>query len=304
MQAKEALSDKGYDHLVDKEDVLLSYSDGYIDIKTISHLDQNINYRLNLLLPYIQTYILTYKPKNFKIILSLGDSIQNQYNIPSIAFTKKKNIQCFLIPNIDFFTGSIYNSLKEVENNDMPFDSKLNKAIFVGSSTGAFDDNTRIRFCQIAKSHSNIEACINNLCQAEKSEWIQKYPDIDSYLCSGWSIKDQIKNKIVVNIDGNTICWSRLYWQMTSNSIPIYIKNKESDMQFFDYIDYSNTYISCDLTNVVETINNTLSYPADKINQINKAGKSYIKLCFDDYMADPRVFLQECIDVILRRVIN
>lgn len=303
-QAKEYISGIGYDYPINKEDLLLSYCDGNINIEALENPDNNINYRLSLIIPYIYNYISSYHPKNFKIILSLGDIIQDQYKIPSIAFTKKKHIKCFLIPNIDFFTGVIYNSLKEVIANDIPFNNKFNKAIFVGSSTGSFDDNIRIKFCQITKHYDNIESCIHNLCQAEKSRWVERYADIDSYLCSGFSITDQIKRKIVINIDGNTVCWSRLYWQMQSNSIPVYIKNTESDIQFFDYIDSSNGYISCSLIDAVETITNILSYPMSRINEINQYGQSYIKLCFDDYIANSNIFLQKIFDHILTLIIN
>lgn len=294
----------GSEVLLDKEDIILSYSkdDSNIHVSALSELTNGCQHRLQLLLPYIQEYIREYHPDSFNVVVCLGDILKHQYQLPSICFSKKKSINSLLIPNIDFFTGAIYQFFQEVEQNDISFESKYDTAIFIGSSTGSFLNNTRVQFCQLSKKTQYIKSYIHNLCQADKSEWIKEYPEIESYIHPAISIKDQLKNKIVINIDGNTMCWSRLYWQMMSNSIPLYINRTQTDIQFFDYIDYTEGYISCHIDNVLDTIQHILQYQPELINNINNSGKNYIKKCFDDYIINPRQYLQNTINYILNKI--
>lgn len=305
MQCKtyhEKYKGKGSYDIIDTEDIQLTYDNNSISIKSLKKLDQGCEYRLKLLLPYFYSYINQYQPKPFEIIISLGDIAKHQYSIPCLSFSRKRSINSILIPNIDFFTGAIYQFFQEVDNNDIAFESKNNSAIFIGSSTGSFDNNTRIRFCQQSINNNKIKAYIHNLCQAEKSEWIARYPDIESYLHTPISISDQLKHKIVVNIDGNTMCWSRLYWQMRSDSIPLYVDKTQEDIQFFDYVDSSETYVSCSLENSIDTITEILQYPIQKIDKINIAGKHYFNQCFSDYMHNPQEFLQTIINYTLDKI--
>lgn len=291
--------------LLNQQDIILSYNqkESNIKINTISELNYGCKHRLQLLLPYIQKYIQEYKPKSFELIIALGDTINHQYSIPSICFSRPKTIHSILIPNIDLFSGVLYQSLNEVDQTDISFILKNNEAIFIGSSTGSFVNNNRIKFCRLSQKINNIKAYIHNLCQAEKSQWILEYPDIATYLHPSISIDNQLKYKVVINIDGNTLCWSRLYWQMKSNSIPLYINKNETDIQFFDYIDNSQTYESCSIDNSIDMINIILQYPIEKITQINNAGKNYIKICFDDYIVNPKKYLQNIINYTLNRLI-
>ena len=45
-----------------------------------------------------------------------------------------------------------------------------------------------------------------------------------------------MKHKFLVNIDGYAACYSRLYWQMASNSIPVYLIRDTQYEQLHDYL--------------------------------------------------------------------
>lgn len=296
----------GSDTLLDKQDIILSYNKNisHIKIKTLSELEYGPKYRLQLLFPYIQKYIEQHKPKSFDLIIALGDTINYQYSIPSICFSRSKKINSILIPNIDLFSRVLYRSLNNVIKKDISFVLKNNQAIFIGSSTGTMVDNKRIKFCRLSQKTPNIKGYIHNLCQAEKSQWISEYPDIKEYLHLPISIADQLKHKIVINIDGNTVCWSRLYWQMQSNSLPLYIDKTQTDIQFFDYVNSFQTYEYCSLDNSIDKIHTMLEYPIEKVMDINNAGKDYISKCFDDYLLNPTEYLQNIINTVFDNIIS
>ena len=290
---------------LDERDILLGYRGDKISIASSQELADGDRYRLSLIMPYIQNYINKYGPKTLDLIISLGDVLKKSYSgIPTICLSKHKDVAGILIPNIDFFTGVIHITLKH-SNNDILYDEKNNSSIFAGSSTGSFQNNTRILYGQKCLDSTTHFCHITNLCQADHSEWIKEYPFIDSLVTSELDIKKQLSHKVSVNIDGNTVCWSRLYWQMNSNSIPVYINKTDKDIQFFDYADSSDCYVECSLENSIETINSVLnSYSSDQIEQINLKGKNFCNTCFGDYLTNPQQFLQDIINDILSKISN
>jgi hypothetical protein len=290
---------------LDEEDIFLEYVNSKISIGSSKELSYGSKHRLQLLIPYIQNYIQIYKPKSFAIIISLADLVKSEYKLPTLCFAKNKtNNYGILIPNIDFFTGAIYQFFKEVDSFDIPYENKSNSSIFIGSSTGPFENNTRIRFCELCKNSNRYKAYIHNLCQNDKKLWIQKYSNIELYIHDSISIKDQLKNKILINIDGNTMCWSRLYWQMRSNSIPLYINKTTSEIQFFDYVDHSESYISCDIDDSLITIEKILNFKTEDITIINNLGKKYIQNLFNDYLNSPVEYLKYIINNTLNKILH
>ena len=291
--------------LLDNEDIIISFNSK--DIEIISHpgITESIKFRLNLIFPYILYYIDNYHPDPFDILIALGDKLRKNYgNLPILCFSKEKNIPGFLIPNIDFFTMSIVNFLDQVTLFDHPYRDKSNSSIFTGSSTGPLENNIRLLFCEKSLSNKDrYKSYISNICQHSVYDWIRYYPNLNKYSSDVIKIADQLTHKIVVNIDGNTICWSRLYWQMLSNSIPVYINKNNNEIQYFDFIDHSSAYISTTLDNSLLTIDSILyEYDDNTINKINNYGQSFIKNHFADYMSDPKQFLQTIISNLLLKI--
>jgi len=287
---------------LDEEDVAITVHNGKMNISSSKELTNGNKYRLSLVFPYILNAIQNHN-KVFKFILSIGDLLKKDYgNVPVLCFCKKKNVNGILIPNIDFFTGVIYSTLKD-SMNDIEYSRKSNSSIFVGSSTGNFKDNTRILYGKKCLDSDRHTCIINNLCQADEQEWINYYPYVSKLQGSAIAIKDQLKHKVVINIDGNTLCWSRLYWQMNSNSIPVYINKNQEDIQLFDYIDSQDSYIQCDLNTSIQTINNILDQYTEKhINNINTSGQNFCKFAFDEYIVNPKLFLQTIINSVFNKI--
>jgi len=290
-----------------EEEVFLKHEYiGAVDIIRKESMNQGNIYRLNLMLPYMIKSIVKYAPVGNGIILCLGDLLKKSYNknCPVLSFSKYKDVNGFLIPNIDFFTKNIFYDLQTTLN-DIPFENKHNKSVFIGASTGNFENNTRVKYGISCINNDYHKGYISNLCQNSESAWIEKYPGVDLIVHRPISIKEQLANKIVVNIDGNTVCWSRLYWQMSSNSIPVYINPYENQIQFFDYIDNTNCYIKSSLDECFSSYDYILDpNNFEQMLKIISNGKEYCKNLFDDYLYRPNEFLQEIIDNILQNFFN
>jgi hypothetical protein len=268
-----------------------------------------IKVRLNIMLSYIQSYFYTRKPNaQIGFILGLGDSDEksNSKNIPIISFTKKSNINNILIPNVDFFTGTIHTHLTDVNRYDIDFNSKIDGSCFAGSSTGLMNGNKRVRYCLSRLNKNNHLAKITGITQGTLGEWQSVFPDIESIIDNNYcTIQNQLHYKIVANIDGNTLCYSRLYWQILSNSAVVYIEPDTTYTQFFDTDKLSKFYF----ISSIEEVDNVYNYILDNnnrdiINKMNLDGQKYLKDCFDGYLLNKEQFLSNILVYVLDRLIE
>jgi len=280
----------------DTEKVLFEYDLNNIHFFIHPEASQVIKIRINYILPYIQKYFYSKSPnKKISFLVHLGDSNQKytNINIPIISFAKKKYLPDILIPNVDFFTGLFKTLLGQTIHYDIEFDQKITGSCFAGSSTGQMECNKRIRYCLSMQNKPNTYAKITSLLQGSLDEWSKIFPNIVNIIDQTYmSIEDQLKYKVLVNIDGNTLCYSRLYWQILSNSIPVYIEPDSSSTQFFDTDEMKKYYFISsidDTTSLYEYILN--NNHQEQILLSKQKAKIYLYNCFDDYMTNSEIFL-------------
>lgn len=300
----------GFTHLLSHEHIFISCSRGKIDFTHSTDISDGIKNRLQLIIPYLQRYFANIPNTNiaYNFILGLGDAENLCYpsHIPCISLSKKEYMRNILIPNIDFFSKALLLSLDTVKDTDLSFDAKVNGSVFAGASTGRGDScNKRIRYC-LAMNNDNNYAKITNLCQGSLEYWQSIYPNITSILDSTFlDIKDQLKYKILINIDGNSLCYSRLYWQLASNSIPVYIEPDTSTQQFFDRPEMKDGYFSALIDEAPYLIQFIIDNPTSNIVQDKiRAGQDYCQNYFSEYCANPEDVLSYIVSKIFTNLIE
>lgn len=300
------LNNNYYQYNIDShhEIILVKIENSNIYYGSHEYTPQGILNRLNAIKPFIHSYVATYKPKDFIFRLFLGDIIDTDLNIPPVlCFSKtKQTTNGILIPNIDFIDSSMTKYFK-ITIEDIPFNSKNNSSIFIGSSTGQFENNTRVLYCGKCLNNTRHKAYINNLCQNSHEQWKKNYPFINQCLHKSIPIQEQLRNKIVINIDGNSLCYSRLYWQIMSNSVPVYIAKNTNYIEFFDHFDNSNTYISVSLDDSLSILDIILdSYSKKQIDDVNQNGKDFYIKYFKDYHNNANEWIQDILNLTLDRL--
>ena len=277
----------------------------YKNKKTIvvSHADENATCenRFNIILPYISQALLNSNINELEFAIFLGDKYDrtNNCGIPYLSFSRHKEHtrDHVLIPNVDFFSGVIINHISSVSS-DISFLNKSNSSIFAGANTNGYN---RIKYCDKVKNLDNHFGLLTHV-QMQKEDILNSYPDYEKFLGSS-SIKEQLRHKIVVNIDGNGLCWSRLYWQMASNSIPVYIDRKDYLEQYFDRFDDSDCYFNATMDIFEEVYDYILDQKnIDYVNQVNENGKKFIRTHFTEYMKNPKLFLLNSVKEAIKKV--
>lgn len=222
--------------------------------------------------------ILTYKSHNLCCttrILELYNILQN-FNIKNTSFlfythdyTKdyddsKKYVLCFAkvrnqsfitIPNNHITNGLLDHLFNQVRLSDIDIKNKIKQSIFVGGANGGFN-GPRLKYI------------FNDLDQNYHKIFVTNYHSV--------SISDQLKFLYLINIDGNGPCYDRLYWQLSSNSVPIYINRNPEIFQLYDELLKPNYhYLDFTISNFKDNFNSIIDN--HNINDISLNGKNFIK---------------------------
>jgi hypothetical protein len=176
----------------------------------------------------------------------------------TLCFGKKKNQSFITIPNNHLIKGTVDYFLNEVRCNDITTDKKLNQSIFIGGPNGGIN----------GPRSEYAFSCIDNL----KHKIIITNVPI-------FNIKEQLKFRYLINIDGNGACYDRLYWQLASNSVPVYLQKNTDIIQLHDLLLLPDVhYLEYDI-HTWHSKFDTLEQ-RHNINSVIENGKDFIKKHF------------------------
>jgi hypothetical protein len=234
---------------------------GYIDRQT--SVLRFINESCKLLEEYI----------NMTINIGLGDTYYS--NLGIMIFAGEENTENIIIP--DYYAMDDYNNM--IQKDNICFENKKNKAIFIGSSTGDFNPkyNERLNLCNKYSNNTEINCYINKFCQINMNLIINEYPNYQSFSSNYISIATQLEYKFIISIDGNTTTWDRIPWIFNSNSVCL--KKKSNQIcWYYEFMLKDQHYIEFEDDSLIETIINTIS-----INECQRIIKN-ANIFVDDYL--------------------
>ena len=171
------------------------------------------------------------------------------------------------------------------DKDDMKFTDKINKVVFYGTSTGSLNSslNTRLNTCiwsikdEWAKKMTDIK--ITKLAQISLTGINiyakQQKIDIKNIFADHVSIEDQIKNKYILSIDGNTWAWNRPVWIMNSNSL-LFKYEYDKIGWYYPLLKENEHYVSVS----INTMENKYNFFENNTNQalnIIEQSKTFVK---------------------------
>ena len=248
-------------------------------INNIANLTKETNqtifkYRQNTVLQFINDSCkLLDKSINIVINIGLHDSYSS--NLGILIFSSKGNTNNICIP--DLYAMCEYSGKLNIEDN-VEFENKKNKAIFIGAENGNdiyVKYNKRINLCNNYINNNNIKCYINKIYSTNDIKL--EYPNYESFMHNGMTIQEQLKYKYIINVDGNTCAWDRLPWILNSKSLCLKKKSHDTSW-YYDFMVKDEHYVEFDDDSEVETIINTIS-----TNECKRIIKNANKFC-DDYL--------------------
>lgn len=124
------------------------------------------------------------------------------------------------IPVPDFYAMQGYrNSIHEEDQ--LPFEHKVNKLYFIGGSTGDTNPsrNKRIKLCQYAQHVSWLDSYISEIVQMKAGDLYHYDPFCSYYIHNHIPATYQKMYRHLISTDGNTAAWDRVPWILSSNSV-------------------------------------------------------------------------------------
>ena len=172
-------------------------------------------------------------------LISIEDSFDDKNIIacleaPVFCISKKnKNNKVILFPHVEWMTKNNYLFDKECKTAlHLDWKSKVNKAFWIGSSTGYknLEKNERFKIIKLAKRYPDlIDASFSNisfLSSDDQNYIIQNY-GINKDIISP---ENQVEYKYLLAIDGNAFAGS-FFWQLFSSSV--ILKNKSPYLEWY-----------------------------------------------------------------------
>jgi hypothetical protein len=206
-----------------------------------AHISKGNEWKAEFAVQFLN-YVITKNNLNLNcdIVLNVDDGInRDQKQLSRLTWQKHKDSPHICVPDALVVQNLIINNhIGQILSKDIPFENKIDKAIFRGSDTGKLRDNTlcqRVEFCANNISNPNIDAKITMFVHFNKESLKDCGIDYDAITCSRTSTDEQLKYKYIIYINGNSTSPDRLVWNLASNSIIVGVtpNNKEHDYQWF-----------------------------------------------------------------------
>ena len=188
-----------------------------------SHKNQD-DLRIKFFLTFLKNSLISYKLENLdcEFIVNTSEGIENEnLEVKRFSYVAKEGLDHILIPDCHNFIT--HQKISSLDSLDIPFGEKQNSAIFIGSDTGNLKNGYSLRsfFCDKNRNEKNIFSKLIGNIRPEIKDSIQNFKEIEA---QPLSIKDQLKHKIVISIDGNSTSWERPLWAMASNSLCVKVE--------------------------------------------------------------------------------
>ncbi len=218
--------------LMDEElslrDLLFRFKITNNNISVTTHPDYVKHPRMKAFQSYLRRLASKKSLSDVDFVVSMHDALLNNDNKnPIFVFSKNKNLEgAILIPDLYALIG--YDKLtKKVQKGVQvwPWERKKEIAFWRGATTGGdynindWKNMPRTQLVTLSRDHPALidakfvgfhQGADKNPEMLEESSWL---------LGKKVSEADSLRYKYLVDIDGNSCGWNRLYWTLLSNSV-------------------------------------------------------------------------------------
>jgi hypothetical protein len=186
----------------------------------------------------------------------------------------------YLLPDYFYISQTGYkdNLIKEINENYVKFNDKMNKCVYRGSLNNGSVNN----FIDVTdKDNLNQRQYFKKLYEE------QKFKNID-YEDNKLTVPEQMKYKYILDIDGWSNTWNATVWKMYSGSVLLKVKSIWKQWYYDELKEYEHYIpVENDLSNLNEQIQWCIDNN-EKCEEITKNAKKFVisKLNWDQVIKD------------------
>lgn len=184
---------------------------------------------------------------------SWHDSYAGNKEVPILAFAKRQGDSSILIPDFEALSG--YSSLKkrvEGANRSLPWSKKKASCIWRGSTTGGVFNMQnwkifpRSRVVLEARRYPHlIDAKFTAVVQSPTPLELEKLFRRHHLLAPSMSVEEMLNYRYLLDVDGNTCGYSRMYWSLLANSALIKVQSDQVQW-YYDLLKPYENYVPVD----------------------------------------------------------
>jgi hypothetical protein len=204
---------------------------------------QLLHYRLHVLINYLKFLSSHYVLPDLEFAIFYGDALEtvpSWVSVPTLTFAKRKDSKGpILIPDFQMLEGyEAFNLQLEQYVRKYPWENKKNISFWRGASTGGFLNTTnfltiprvQLAFLSLENPHL-IDAYLSEIVQS--SEEVSTLLKKKGVLAHSVAVADHFAYKYLIDVDGNTCSYSRMYWILYSNCV--LFKQVSHNIQWYYY---------------------------------------------------------------------
>lgn len=197
------------------------------------------NVRHNTILQFVKN---TCKDSNLNISFYICLDDHTIENIPILTFSSKLSSN-ILMPDL----YAILKYQNKLSKDDILYENKDKKALFIGCTTGNLDAklNNRLKICNKYRKNEVIHCYIHKICQMSYESVHDAYPYYNDFLSPTKQFNEMCKYKYIISVEGNSAAWDRIPMFLNSNSI-LLIQNSDHKCWYYDFLIPNVHYIPFD----------------------------------------------------------
>lgn len=147
----------------------------------------------------------------------------------------------------------------------VPWEQKRHTVVFAGSSTGDLDPakNARIQACLWSLSHPvETDFRISAVVQMRPFDVMERHPMIRAVVAPHLPPQVQFNHRFIMNIVGNTACWSRVPMVLGSQSVMFHMPHEDAAW-YYPEMKAGEHYVEC--TSLEQVLENRLLHKSDDV---------------------------------------
>lgn len=244
---------------------------GRYDIRTFNYETHDNAPRMGFYEAYFKNNIFPNVDKKTNICgfynIELHDSytyLNNKKDYKNcLVFSKfKHDVKPVLIPD-PYMVGG-YGTTLQVDDK-LTWDKKRDTVSFYGTTTGSRDPskNERLNLClwSLGQNRQRYNFNITNVAQMSMESVQKAYPQFNTfYKPQGIPVEEQLKDKFLLHIDGNTSRFD--VWSFKTNSLVLKYKSKDM-LWYYDMMLERTHFKEVDTNNMEASVNQLLSNPVE-----------------------------------------
>jgi hypothetical protein len=205
------------------------------------------------------------------------DAMREPKKTPTLCFARDP--KCENAINFpDYYQMFDYQGLLK-RKDSINFEDKIPKVLFAGTTTGPLDPakNRRVQACLWAPNEK-FDFSLTSVCQMTPEKLREHCGSKLDKMCKEYvEHEEHFRSRYLLNIEGNTCCWSRLPMIMSTNSLTLHMDTFPETLWYYPLLESGKHYVSVDEIESLPEIFSKCEERPEKCKEISANARAFVE---------------------------